>query len=112
MSTVVKFGRRWPVCGGGYLRLSPLWVTDRAIQSLNREGIGAVIYLHPYETETAPRIEPLTGLSIAKQCHFHFFNFQQVRLRRHTLGKLRHLLTKYPFGTIEQAIAAVSANQT
>lgn len=105
MSTVERWGRRWPVCGGGYLRLAPLSLTDRAVRALNREGLGAVVYLHPYEVEPSPRIAGLPGLSLRKKCHFHFFNFQQVRRRRQTIPKLRHLLTAFRFGTIEQAVA-------
>ena len=107
LSTVIWRQRRWPVCGGGYFRLLPLSFTDRAIRRLNAEGIGAVIYLHPYETETHPRIEPLPGLSFRKRCHFHFFNFHQMRRRARTIPKLRYLLGKYRFGTIEQAVAAL-----
>ena len=108
LSTVVALGRRWPVCGGGYLRLFPLRITDWAIRRLNREGIGAVLYLHPYETEVAPKIEPLTGLSFRKRCHFRFFNFQQLRRRKGTIPKLRYLLAEYPFGTVEQAVAGLA----
>jgi len=111
LSTVMKWGRRWPVCGGGYLRLFPLWITEKAIASLNAENIGAVIYLHPYEVETNPDIKPLTGLSFKKKCHFAFFNFQQQVRRSHTIPNLRHLLTHYPFGTIEQLIAETEATQ-
>ena len=107
-STVVTFGRRWPVCGGGYLRLFPLWITDWAIRRLNAEKGAAVIYLHPYETELAPHIEPLSGLPFLKRCHFYFFNYQQLLRRKHTIPKLRYLLQRYPFGTIEQAVAEIS----
>jgi len=112
LSTVVKWGRRWPVCGGGYLRLFPLWVTERAIASLNADGLGAVIYLHPYEVETAPDIKPLPGLSFKKRCHFAFFNFQQQVRRSQTIPNLRHLLAKHTFGTIEQLVAETAATQT
>jgi len=105
LSTVVKWGRRWPVCGGGYFRLLPLRITDRTIAALNAEGLGAVIYLHPYETETSPRIERLAGLSLKQRLHFEFFNFHQQLRRSQTLPKLRHLFRKYRFGTIKQLIA-------
>jgi len=102
LSTVDKFGQRH----------FPLWITDKAIQKLNNEQIGAVVYLHPYETEPAPEFEPMTGLSFKKRCHFKFFNFHQLHSRKHTIAKLRYLLKKYPFGTIEQAIAAVEKNNS
>jgi len=103
-SVVLKYGRRWPVCGGGYLRHFPLKVTDAAVRILNAEGIGAVIYLHPYEVEPSPTIEPLPGLSFKHWYKFHFFNYHQLRKRDQTIPKLRHLLSKYTWGTIEQAI--------
>jgi polysaccharide deacetylase family protein (PEP-CTERM system associated) len=111
LSAVLWLGRRWPVCGGGYLRLLPLWLTQRAVASLNREGIGAVIYLHPYETEVNPQIESLPGLSVQQTLKFHFFNFHQQRRRVQTLPKLRRLLQHYRFGTIEQAVAEHAAAQ-
>jgi polysaccharide deacetylase family protein (PEP-CTERM system associated) len=110
MSTVVRFGRRWPVCGGGYLRHFPLRLTDWAIRRLNAEGIPAVMYLHPYETELSPQIQPLEGLSFKQRCHFRFFNFQQVVGRKNTIPKLRHLLTHYHFGTLKQVVAEWEAS--
>lgn len=112
MSVVIKWGRRWPVCGGGYLRLMPLSVTDRAIASLNAEGIAAVVYLHPYETELSPRIRPLSGLSSRQWAHFTFFNFHQQVGRSRTVRKLRHLLAKYRFGTIADRIAEIDDEQS
>lgn len=109
-SVVTKYGRRWPVCGGGYLRHFPLSVSDAAIRSLNAEGIGAVIYLHPYEVEPSPTIEPLDGLSFKHRCKFHFFNYHQLRKRDQTIPKLRHLLRKYEWDTVEQAIKERSDN--
>lgn len=107
MSTVVKWGRRWPVCGGGYLRHFPLSLTDSAIQSLNSEGLPAVTYLHPYEVEPHPRIAPLPGLSLRGKLRVAFFNYHQVRRRSHTIPALRFLLTKHRFGALEDCLASL-----
>ncbi|MGQ9651628.1 MAG: DUF3473 domain-containing protein [Phycisphaerae bacterium] len=107
MSTVIRFGRRWPACGGGYLRHFPLWFTDRTIAALNREGLGAVVYLHPYELEISPVIRPLPNMSLTERCRFAFFNYHQLRCRRTVAGKLRVLLRKYRFGTIEQVVSSL-----
>lgn len=104
MSTAVGWGRRWPVGGGGYLRLAPMWLTDRAIRSLHHEGRGLVVYLHPYETEPAPRIDPLSGLSLKKMLHFYFFNFHQQVNRAATSSKLHHLLSRYHFAAIDDVV--------
>lgn len=105
LSTVEWAARRWPVCGGGYLRLMPLSWTERAIARLQSEGRNAVIYLHPYETEAAPEIQPLEGLSLKKSLHFRFFNFQQLVNRSKTIPKLRHLLSRHHFGTMRELIS-------
>jgi polysaccharide deacetylase family protein (PEP-CTERM system associated) len=110
LSTVAIFGRRWPVCGGGYLRHFPLSISDWAIRRLNAEGIGAVMYLHPYEVEPSPEIQALPDMSFLQRCRFNFFNYHQLRRRSHTIPALRYLLGKHHFGTIEEAIAAGSGS--
>ena len=106
LSTLVRWGKRWPVGGGGYLRLAPLSLTRRAIHALHGEGLGVVVYLHPYETEPRPVIRPLAGLSIKEYFHFRFFNYHQSLNRAGTLVKVRSLLKSYRFGAIDQADAA------
>lgn len=51
MSTVLFATRRWPVAGGGYLRLLPAWLTALAMRRLEAERKPAIIYLHPYEID-------------------------------------------------------------
>jgi len=110
MSVGERFGRRWPACGGGYLRLFPLVYNEWAIKQLNREDIGAVVYLHPYEVEPQPVIHPLTGLTFKERCKFAFFNFHQKRRRAATIPKLRRLLSRYRFGTVRDAIEAITTS--
>ncbi|MFO0973685.1 MAG: polysaccharide deacetylase family protein [Phycisphaerae bacterium] len=110
LSTVEALGRRWPACGGGYLRHFPLAYTRWALRALEREGLAANLYLHPYEIEVAPKIEPIAGLETWKQrMHFRFFNVHQLRNRRRTAPKLRALLGEFQWGSIDRALAAWSA---
>ncbi len=51
IATLEIGGFRFPVGGGGYFRLFPYWVTSKAIKTLNRKGIPAVFYLHPWELD-------------------------------------------------------------
>jgi polysaccharide deacetylase family protein (PEP-CTERM system associated) len=53
MSSVLFASRRWPVAGGGYLRLLPVWLTALAMRRLESESQPAIIYLHPYEIDAA-----------------------------------------------------------
>jgi len=108
MSVVPFMGRRWPACGGGYLRLFPLWYNRWAIERLHTDGIGAVVYLHPYEVEPNPVVHPLVGLTARQKRQFAFFNFHQKRRRAATIPKLRRLFARYPFGTIRQAVGRLT----
>ncbi|HOW71749.1 MAG TPA: DUF3473 domain-containing protein [Phycisphaerae bacterium] len=110
MSTVTWLGRRWPVCGGGYLRHFPLWLTDSAFRRLHAEGLPAVVYLHPYEVITDPVIEPLPGMGLKQRLSYAFFNYHQRLWRKHTLSKLRRLFSRYPFSTIEQVVADLTSD--
>ncbi len=112
LSTVDALGRRWPVCGGGYLRHFPLAYTRWGIRRLNAEGIPANIYLHPYEIEVGPRIAAIPGLNTWRQrLKFRFFNYHQLRRRKATTPKLRALLSEYAFGPIDRVLAAWVARQ-
>lgn len=57
---------RWnlPIAGGGYLRLYPYCFTRWNVTRVNKEGIPAIVYVHPWEFDPdQPRIEgaPLLG---------------------------------------------------
>lgn len=50
-ATVRWGGRTWPVAGGGYFRLLPGAVIMASLRRLGREGLPAVLYMHPYELD-------------------------------------------------------------
>ncbi|MCC7291084.1 MAG: polysaccharide deacetylase family protein [Phycisphaerales bacterium] len=49
LATLEWRGRRWPVAGGGYWRVSPLRLLDHVVRRINRESRPVVTYFHPYE---------------------------------------------------------------
>ncbi len=53
MTTLTFVGRRWPVCGGGYLRLLPTCFLKAAVRQAHRRGQPAVVYMHPYELDVS-----------------------------------------------------------
>lgn len=84
VSTVRIASKNLPVAGGGYFRLLPAWVTEKAIGHINGEGHPAVVYLHPWEFDPEqPRVEGATLLSRFR----HYVNLAQ------TGDKLRALLS-------------------
>jgi polysaccharide deacetylase family protein (PEP-CTERM system associated) len=84
-----------PVGGGGYLRLYPLRLTRWALERLNRrEGLPLVLYIHPWEVDPG---QPRIGAPWLSRFR-HYYGL------RSTVGKLRTLMTRYPFGTISRVI--------
>ena len=95
-STGSMVGSNWPVAGGGYFRLTPLWLTRQAIRHINKEGYPAVIYLHPWEFDPEqPRINHAPWLSRFR----HYINLHK------TESRLRALLEQFKFGPMEDVFA-------
>ncbi|MEX0774460.1 MAG: XrtA system polysaccharide deacetylase [Phycisphaeraceae bacterium] len=44
-----RLWRNWPVAGGGYFRLLPLWFMQRGLAQARRQQRPAVLYFHPWE---------------------------------------------------------------
>ncbi len=95
MSTVNLFGKKLPVCGGGYLRLFPLALTSRAIAELNgKRRQPALVYLHPWELDPAqPRIWAGCGNTFR----------HRVNLRL-TEQRLAVLCKRFEFGPIREVL--------
>jgi polysaccharide deacetylase family protein (PEP-CTERM system associated) len=97
LSTLRWGGWRFPVAGGGYLRLLPYAVTRWAVNRLNREGHAAIVYLHPWEIDPGqPR------LPAGRMTRFrHSVNTDT------TEGKLRRLLRDFHFAPVRDVLAGV-----
>lgn len=100
-STVALGGRNWPVAGGGYLRLLPLFLTQGAIRRINSEGHPAVVYLHPWEVD-AEQPEVAGAPPLARFRH-------GVNLHR-TESRLHRLLETFRFGPMRDVFAAELAH--
>ncbi len=81
------WGKTFPVGGGASLRLLPLAVSKWGIRRINREGMGAVVYLHPWELDTGI---PFPSMP-AKTRMLH------SRGRKGMKRKLRRLLENFSF---------------
>lgn len=96
LSTVRLVQQNWPVAGGGYFRLFPLWITRSAIRRINAQGHPAVIYLHPWEFDPRqPRIHNAPLLSRFR----HYVNLDKTKSR------LRALLQKFKFASMREVFA-------
>lgn len=97
VSTVRLGKQNWPVAGGGYFRLFPLWLTRQAIRHLNEQGRPAVIYLHPWEFDPEqPRVPGAPLLSRFR----HYVNLGK------TESRLRALLSEFAFAPMCDVFAS------
>jgi polysaccharide deacetylase family protein (PEP-CTERM system associated) len=97
VSTIRLGKQNWPVAGGGYFRLFPLWITRHAIRHLNAQGHPAVIYLHPWEFDPdQPRISDAPVLSRFR----HYVNIAK------TENRLRVLLNEFEFAPLRKVFAS------
>jgi len=94
VATYPCLGRNLPMGGGGYFRLFPGALTRAAVASLERRGVPAAIYLHPWEFDPDQPRQPAPLLK-----RFRHY----VGLKR-TLPRLDALLRRFRFGTMEAAL--------
>ncbi|KAA5546291.1 DUF3473 domain-containing protein [Roseiconus nitratireducens] len=89
--------------GGGYFRLLPWGMTSQAIRRIQAHGRPAMFYTHPWEVDPGqPRIR-----GIERRSRFRHY----VGLKR-TEGRLRRMLSTYPFDTMESVLRAVESRTT
>ncbi|HET8579235.1 MAG TPA: XrtA system polysaccharide deacetylase [Methylomirabilota bacterium] len=95
LSTIAVLGRRVPVAGGGYFRLTPYRLTRHAIRHLNLvEGQPAVVYLHPWELDLNQPRMPVGWLTHLR----HSINIDK------TEDRLRQLLADFHFAPAEEVL--------
>jgi len=107
LATVVIRGRRLPAGGGGYLRYFPYGYNRWAIRSLNREGLPATVYLHPYECDSEPLAYSAQGLPWPARGRAWVTNFMQYYNRSRTLSKIRALARDFRFSPVQSAFQAI-----
>ncbi|MCH7814793.1 MAG: DUF3473 domain-containing protein [Planctomycetes bacterium] len=106
LTTVSVFGKRFPACGGGYLRHFPYWYTRWAIRRAQRSR-PAIVYLHPYELDTVPYAPDVSGLSPDARRTALRFHRGQTRNRHTVKQKLVRLLGEFRFTTVSEVIDRV-----
>jgi len=92
-------GRTFPLGGGGYFRLLPTVLFDRALRWWARKGRSAMLYLHPWEFDAAQPVVPAGALSRFRH---------RVNLHR-TTDKLNTLLAAHRFVPVRDLLDALRA---
>lgn len=103
ISTVTVWGKTLPVAGGGYIRHFPYAVTRWAIRRIQKTR-PAIVYMHPYETDSKPRQVEMDHLSEQDKKKVIRFHRMQVRNRKTVGGKLIKLLSEFEFSCISEVI--------
>jgi polysaccharide deacetylase family protein (PEP-CTERM system associated) len=92
-------GRRFPVAGGGYFRVLPSLVLERALRGIVAAGRPPVVYCHPYEFN-ADELEDFAGLVPRRLLR------SQNLGRRAFVPRLRKLFARLEFGRFDDVLAA------
>ena len=107
LSTVRMMGRRWPACGGGYIRHFPAWVSRWAFSRVQRER-PAILYTHPYEIELDAGEADTSGLDPKAAARVRKLHWLQMRNRASVEAKIVGLISQFEFSplgrVIEQAL--------
>lgn len=103
MSTIKVMNREIPVCGGGYLRLFPFYVTKKAFEKINSDR-PVIVYLHPYELDTQ-RYPDYYFDELAKSGFLKRNKMKSMWVNRKSIyPKLDKLLTYFNFETIHNIL--------
>jgi polysaccharide deacetylase family protein (PEP-CTERM system associated) len=90
---------RFPVAGGGYFRLLPVFLLERGLRAVVDSGRPAIIYCHPYEFNADELAE---YRSVASRRYL-----LAQRLGRASFAeRVRALLRAMPFGRFDEVLAA------
>lgn len=97
--TIARVLGREVTAGGGFFRLLPRGVTDRAVRAANAGGAAAIFYFHPWEIDPG---QPRVRAAPLKSRLRHYARLGAMA------GKLRGLIAAHDWGRVD-AIAADAA---
>ncbi len=100
LSTIRLFNINFPVSGGGYFRLFPYPIIEKALRQIQRgEKQPFIFYLHPWELDSEqPRI---TGACVKSRFR-HYINLKRTEMR------LKKLLMDFAFSSFGESLGRYS----
>jgi polysaccharide deacetylase family protein (PEP-CTERM system associated) len=101
LTVAAYFGKKWPVSGGGYIRLMPKTIVSKVFSDISKQGRDSMIYMHPYEFDTRsidvstnyPAGTNYSGLKV------HVLNLRWNIFRNSVRDKIEQLLSQHKFIT-------------
>lgn len=106
LSCIEFFGRVVPVAGGGYMRYFPFIWTRYAMDSLEKAGRPAVVFMHPYEFEQNPPSAYPYDKNIPAALRIHNM-LQAINRGERQRKKLLQLLSTYRFCMLKDLVRHV-----
>jgi polysaccharide deacetylase family protein (PEP-CTERM system associated) len=103
LSVVSVLGRRFPVCGGGYIRHFPAFLSQWALRRVQRHR-PAIVYTHPYEFELDVPMPDVSGLDARRAEIVRRHHRLQMRNRPSIEGKFTDLLDRFQFAPLCEII--------
>lgn len=97
--TVLHMGPKRLATGGGFFRLLPAALTDRAVRQVNGEGQPAAFYFHPWEVD--PEQPRVPGAPLKSQIR-HYSRLGAMH------GKLAGLLQRHRWGRMDAVLETVT----
>ncbi|HTZ18144.1 MAG TPA: polysaccharide deacetylase family protein [Dissulfurispiraceae bacterium] len=98
LSTIRLFAENIPFSGGLPLRMVPYFYIASAMHGMNRKGIPAIAYIHPWEFDTE---QPVIELPTSRR-FMHYFNIGA------TPRKIEGLLRHFSFAPVREVLGLVS----
>ncbi len=96
-------GRRWPVGGGGYVRLWPYAFLRKAWRRIERDGRPGILYFHNYEYDPGQMRAYSREFPLRLRLH-------QGLGRKGFPAKIDRLLSEFPFGRLADVLAPLLEN--
>jgi polysaccharide deacetylase family protein (PEP-CTERM system associated) len=101
LTTFRLAGHRFPVGGGGYLRLLPTWYTSMGIKRAHNDGLPIITYIHPWEIDPEQPRLPIKFLSRLR----HYVNLSR------TYERLADMLNTKTFTSFRESHLAEMAEE-
>ena len=114
LTVATYFGRKFPVAGGGYIRLMPKALVNKIFNDQIKSNRNTMIYMHPYEFDTH-KIDVSSNypLDISRSSlRVLALNFRWNLFRNSVRFKIRDLLKQHHFITCLEKALNVKKNGT
>lgn len=105
-TTIRLFGVNFPIAGGGYLRLTPYWLIEKAIQKTSQQQ-HRVFYFHPYELDPED-VKVKHEIRSVKSLGYYL---QQKAGRKSNPDKLKKLLKEHSFVSIKEVLSEIDIKE-